>query len=292
MDVRIFSISNMCMVMSNNIDTSKNHNISEDIRDLDAQIKDLNHILKSSKSKQLDENQLLELAYLQNQIAEKRTLLDNIYEKKGIFHYWYVKMPTQVLNVGSIRDNQRFINDTVRTLSSPMCPICSNGLMMYNLSSEPINGKVRWFCSNKSCTFKIWAEPATGSILMDGINKALKENVGELGKGRWESLSEEEKDELIDSHLSKAILYRNLSFLMILICLVEVCFQMWWGVSLLFSLTLLVSAISIKWGYRAWQIKTGSVFMEYSPFLDWIRTADKYYSVDWVDNVTDEVNKS
>lgn len=259
------------------------------LADLQLQIDGLKKSMQESEESELTPEQLVSLADSQQEdIAghrkKKTTLVDSIYNKSGFLHYWYIKMPSQVLSLGSLSQSQRAINDSFRALSSPICPACSNGILMHDIKEIPQDGKVLWFCSKApTCGFNMLAPPAAGGLLMNGINDALQQNIKTLGADRWERLTETEKAELIESHLMKAVLYRNVSFIALLFCFVQAYFSIWFGLILVLMMTALGVLLSLKWGYRAWQIKTGNVYLPKSKFVWWLKNAPNFYHIGWVD---------
>lgn len=251
-------------------------------------------MLRQQDRKGLSEAELIRLIRLQEakaHTARQTPLLERMENRKGFMNFWYLKVPMRVLNVRSISDNQKFITDTLRTMRSPQCPICNKGILMHNLTEIPQDGKVLWFCSNqKTCMFGVMAEPSSKVLDMGGIEDVLQESVHVLGRNRWAALSEEEKEELIESHLFKGVLYRNFSIALIVILLIQCMFHLWVSVLMVGGLTALTALLSLKWCYRAWQIKTGNVYPQQSLFLEWVRTAHRYYSLDWVGQDAGEEN--
>lgn len=238
----------------------------------------------------LGEADLVELIDLQHRSqVSAPTFIERAKESRGFLSFWYLKVPLKVLNVESIGQSQRFINDNLRAMRSPQCPLCSKGIMMHNLSEAPVGGKVLWFCSNDvGCSYSILAEPSTGLLGMSGIEKALSKSVSILGVEKWNSLTQEDKDMLVREHLFKAVLYRAFSIPLAVMVLVQSYMNLWLSLFLVIGLLLLSLLLSLKWGYRAWQVKTGNLFKQDGLFLEWIKTAPKYYSVDWVDAQVEE----
>lgn len=243
---------------------------------------------------QLSESELARLVqYATNkELNQKQQLLDRLENKRGVLSFWYLKMPMRVLNVRSIADNQRFIHDTLRTIRSPQCPVCNQGLMMHDLNEVPMNGKVRWFCSNEAeCDFDIMAEPSSNVMGMAGIENALAIAAPQIGRAKWQALTEEEKEELIEAHLLRAITYRNFLVVLFVIYFAELVLNLWWAAIMMLGFLALTGLLSVKWAYRAWQVKTGNLFTQKSMFFHWLKSARHYYSIDWVDEQDDGDNK-
>lgn len=256
---------------------------------LDEEIASLKEALAKSKNGELPHSELIRLAQFDKEQAYlnqqgKTGLVDSIYNKKGILHYWYVKVPTKILNVGSILDNQKILNDHFRALASPICPLCEKGILMYDLKKPPVNGDVFWFCSQESCSYHVWSEPSnTGNF-----NSKLKDKIALLDKksawtNRWKELTEIEKNELTDKHISTSVLFRNFSFLLTAIVAFEAILGFWFAVAPTFLMALAMFVVSLKWAYFAWRIKTGE-----GGFLHWLKICRSLYSVDWTDDQKDD----
>lgn len=251
---------------------------------LESQIRELKETIGEAGSKTIaDEKDLARLIDMEREVEYQKNIIDRMYEKKGVFYSMYVKMPLRIMNVGSLKDSQKFMRDSYRSVASPMCVMCNKGIMMHNPNQLPVDGEVKWFCSNNDCGYSVWAEPASTDLAMKDIRQKLSESVTDLGRGRWEKLSEDEKNELIKSHLSKAQMFKVTSIALAVAILIEIILQWWWAASMMVGVVLLTVFMSIKWCYRAWQIKTGNVFQEKSMFMEWLNSAEEYFSVDWVD---------
>lgn len=264
--------------------------IERELKSLNQSISVLQDSLSHSKNGNgLSTEDLMRLAKTDEQeefVGSKKNIAERIDNSKGFFKFWVVKVPARNLNIASLTQNQQSINDSIRALSSPICPICANGILMYNKRAIPNEqGNVKWFCSNhKDCTFTIFAEPSLLKISA-AVNNS---NIREVGRLRWEALTVEEKDELIESHFFKAILYRSFAICLIVFLLIMAYMHFIWGMCITIMCLAYVALGSLRWCYRAWQIKTGNVYLESSPFIHWLKTAEKYYSLDWVDQECSE----
>lgn len=257
---------------------------------LEEQVAGLRNALEKSTSGELSDEDLIGLSNQQRDFIykgqeSKRAAIDQIYNKKGFVYYWTVKLPVKVLNIGSIVDNQKIINDNFRALSSPICPMCGKGILMYDLKKEPVSGQVLWFCSKqKSCNYSVWAEPSLMGIFNEDLAKKTEGiNRHKIWTDQWEKLSEEEKNDLVQNHLLSAVIYRNISFIVALVVFAQVVFKWWWSFSLSFLMLIAVILLSLRWGYFAWRIKTG-----HAGFIDWIKNAKSFYNLDWIDDKKDQ----
>lgn len=257
---------------------------------LEDQIKGLkeNLILMQKNGGALDEPELVEMAQVASDIEYRGAIVDRLYKRKGVMYSLGVKMPLKILNVGSLSDSQRFVRDSIRGVTSPICVICNGGILMHNPNQVPVNGQVKWFCSNSLCSFEVWAASASKDVLMLDVRKKIHTDISDLGRDRWSELSESEKQDLVVGHLSKASMLRWVSVFLFMLIIFEIVMQFWWALMMMLPVLCLAILLSLKWCYRAWQIKTGNVFMPNSMFMDWLKTAESYYSVDWVDSKNNE----
>lgn len=272
--------------LNNTSNTNAVDNKSTYETELENEVSTLRAALDKSKSGELTNADLERISnqekdFIYKNQPSKKSMVDQIYKKKGIFYYWTIKLPVKILNVGSILDNQKIINDNFRALSSPICPVCGKGILMYDLKKEEVNGHVLWFCSKgKSCDYEVWAEPSVMGVFNDDLAKRT-EGVDrhKIWTDQWLKLTEPEKNDLIQSHLLSAVIYRNISFIVALVVFAQVVFKWWWSFSLSFLMLIAVILLSLRWGYFAWRIKTGE-----RGFLEWIRKSKSFYNVDWVND--------
>lgn len=278
--------------------------------------------------------ELIQILNDQEASRKQGGVVDYLYAKKGLMHFAFVKTPAKILNIGSIRDSQKIWKDTFRALSAPICPKCGKGTLMYNLKSSPNfeTGDVKWFCNNfKSCDFTVQAQPSLMGVANDDLRSKLDYSERSSWKHQWLNLKDDEKQELINSHLEKALLFRagffaiflmyftvfslgnfgkaslfftmpicfvfavvqnilfkkfefdrflviGLSFFIVISILSMFFIKFWFGGLNVIILLAFAQLLSLKWCYRAWQIKTGQ-----TGFVDWFSHAESFYSVRWVD---------
>lgn len=259
--------------------------IERELNSLNQSIDTLHKSLDGVESgKKLSTEDLIRLASNgdENEYGENhKNLAERIDQSKGFFKFWTVKVPARNLSIASLTQNQQSINDSIRALSSPICPICANGILMFNKKAIPNElGNVRWFCSNgKECSYSIFAEPSLLKISSVLNNSKIQE----VGRLRWEALSEEDKAELIDRHFFRANLFRSFAACLVAFILIMAYMHYIWGTVISLLCLIYIVLGSLRWCYRAWQIKTGSVYLESSAFIHWIKNAEEYYSLDWLD---------
>lgn len=251
----------------------------------EEQIQTYRAALEKSKNGELTPEDIAQLRRLEEEQAyltqpDNVGTIDRLYKKKGIVHFWAVKVPLKVLNVGSIADSQKVLNDNFRALTSPICPVCERGILMYDTKKNPIDGKVMWFCGNQTCSYEVWSAPSVAGVFNVDLNNKIKSiDKHKVWSEKWEKLTKTDKDELIESHLESAVLYRNFAYLIAAIVIVETIFKFWYAVGPTLLMALASLIVSLKWAYFAWRIKTGDV-----GFTGWVKSSQAIYSVDWVDN--------
>ena len=259
---------------------------SDAVQHLDSEIKNLKSLLKNledAKGK-LDTNELAALAEVSTDLEYRAAMVDRLYKRKGFFYSMAVKVPLKILNVGSLRDSQQFMRDSIRGVTSPICVMCNSGILMHQKDQVPVNGQVLWFCSNDTaCSFSVWAASSNKDVLMMDVRQKINKDISTVGQNRWTDLSEAEKENLIEGHLSKANMLKWVTLVLGGILIFDLVMQFWWAFIMMLPVMCLAAVLSVKWCYRAWQIKTGNIFLPESMFMNWLKTAKEYYSVDWVD---------
>lgn len=270
--------------IAQSLDSDAVNNLDAQIENLKAKLKDL----EANKGK-LDTNDLAELADVSADLDYRVALVDRLYKKKGFFYSMAVKVPLKVLNVGSLSDSQQFMRDSIRGVTSPICVMCNSGILMHRKDQLPVNGQVLWFCSNDTaCSFTVWAASSNKDIFMSDVRQKINTDIHVVGQNRWDDLNDSEKQSLIDGHLSKANMLKWVALFLMALIIFEAVMGYWWALIMMFPVWGLSILLSVKWCYRAWQIKTGNVFLPNSMFMDWLKNADEYYSVDWVDQSNNE----
>lgn len=241
---------------------------------------------KSVNAKELTEDNLTRLlAELrddkeQNDIVEHKPFAERVLEKKGIFNLLYKKMPLRYIGITTFTQTHKTIMDSYESFKSPTCPKCCGAILMYNKRLSYRDGTVDWFCADDQCGYTLRYSPKGAEI-----KERVQELSLSLNSNRWDSLSDEEKEELISSHFSKAIIYRNMAMLFLLVFIAELLFGMWMVAFITGALVFSIFIRGLYWCYRAYQIKTGKVFEKRIPFTEWLTTADKWFSVEWVDEL-------
>ena len=109
----------LLMPSNNNLKKTDSDEKTEYEIQLEDQIQNLREALEKSKKDELSAEDISRLSKLEEEQAylnqeNKTGVIDRIYKKKGIVHYWAVKVPAKVLNVGSIADSQKVLNEKLR----------------------------------------------------------------------------------------------------------------------------------------------------------------------------------
>lgn len=214
---------------------------------------------------------------------EHTSTTDRIMKRKGVMNYVFLKMPLRYIGISSLKQTNTTISDLFRSLRSPICPKCCSAILMYDRKLSYTDQTVDWFCADQNCDYSIRYSPNHKDI-----HEKIKLEMVEINNNKWDTLTESEKEELISSHLFKAIMGRNVAMVFIFIALLELPFQMFYPALITAALSFSIFIKSLSWAYRAFQIKTGKVFNKRIPFMEWVKTSEKWFSVDWCD---DEANK-
>lgn len=223
----------------------------------------------------------------QNEIVETKPFAERVLQKKGVFNNLYKKVPLRYIGISSFSQTHQTIADSIESLKSPICPKCCGAILMYNKRLKYRDGTVDWFCADDQCGYKLRYSPVRSEI-----SERVRELSYSLNANRWDRLTEKEKVELISSHLSKAVIYRNIAALFFMVFVLELLFSMWMVALVTGALIFAIFVRALAWCYRAYQIKTGKVFDKRIPFSDWLTSADKWFSVDWVDELEDTGDSS
>jgi len=186
--------------------------------------------------------------------------------------FTFVEMPLSILGWRQLRANNGYIRDLWRTLRHPQCPECGRGVMHLPADAQPDEKALYpWECSAK-CGFGVLAPQDPAEIRH--IVQARSET---RGKQRLAFLGDPEREKLITSHLRKSRAYWAFGAFAFLMAV----WQLAAGAPLMvvlsaLSLCLPFSILAIRWSYRAWQVQSGTLFVEgafgrYVRDMLWIR---------------------
>ena len=177
---------------------------------------------------------------------------------KRAANFTFVDMPLSILGWRQIKANNGYIRDLWRTLRNPQCPECGRGVMHLPADSQPDDKALYgWECSAR-CGFRVLApeDPAE-------IRRIVQARSETRGKQRLAFLGDPERDKLITSHLRKSRAYWAFGAFAFLMAV----WQLAAGAPLMvvlsaLSLCLPFSILAIRWSYRAWQVRSGTLFVE------------------------------
>jgi hypothetical protein len=177
---------------------------------------------------------------------------------KKVAKFTFVSMPLSIFGWRNISSNHQHLKDLVNTIRNPHCPMCDKGVMFVHKDAEPDeNALYPWTCSG-GCGFGVLTHRD-----QDSINKVLLPLIAKKGRTQLNGMSEEEQAGLIKSHTRQSRMFWVLAVLCPLIALYSFVTG---SVALtcisILSMTLPFSALAIKWSYRAWQVRTGTLYVE------------------------------
>jgi hypothetical protein len=172
--------------------------------------------------------------------------------------FTFVSMPLSIFGWRNISSNHQHLKDLVNTMRNPHCPMCDKGVMFVHKDAEPDeNALYPWTCSG-GCGFGVFIQRD-----QDSINKVLLPLITKKGRTQLNGMSEEEQAGLIKSHTRQSRMFWVLAVLCPLIALYSFVTG---SVALtcisILSMTLPFSILAIKWSYRAWQVRTGTLYVE------------------------------
>lgn len=214
-----------------------------------------------------------------DEAAIKQAIEDNQPKKPGVFRTVFLDFGRKThwssmkLGFGPHLSN-------IKSMLSPICPQCGKSILMHdNRIPRSFKGNVNWSCGNPICTFEM--------VAPNNFNK-LKKQIADtqypIAQKRLSQLSETEKENLIKNHFFTAKLYLCLTILASIYAI----YMMFKASHIILMIPgiLLISLFylwSIKSAFRAWQIRTGLLFLPNSPFLAWYRYAPAKYNLKWYD---------
>ena len=172
--------------------------------------------------------------------------------------FTFVEMPLSILEWRQLRANNGYIRDLWRTLRHPQCPECGRGVMHLPADAQPDEKALYpWECSAK-CGFGVLAPQDPAEIRH--IVQARSET---RGKQRLAFLGDPERDKLITSHLRKSRAY----WVVVALVFLMAAWQLAIGAPMMVVLSVLCMCLpfsvhAIRWSYRAWQVRSGTLFVE------------------------------
>lgn len=177
---------------------------------------------------------------------------------KNAAKFTFVSIPLSIFGWRNISSSHQHLKDLVNTIRNPHCPMCDKGVMFVHKDAEPDeNALYPWTCSG-GCGFVVFTLRG-----QDSINQVLRPLVTKKGRAQLNGMSEEEQASLIKSHTRQSRMFWVFAVFCPLIALysfvtgsvVLTCIS-------ILSMTLPFSVLAIKWSYRAWQVRTGTLYIE------------------------------
>ncbi|RMN74286.1 hypothetical protein ALQ54_01825 [Pseudomonas syringae] len=172
--------------------------------------------------------------------------------------FMFVSMPLSIFGWRSISTNHQHLKDLVNTIRNPHCPVCDRGVMFVQKDAEPDkNALYPWICSG-GCGFGVFTNRDPNSI-----NEVVIPLISKKGRARLNGMSEEEQLGLIKSHTRQSRMFWVLAAFCPLIALYSLATG---GMAMtcisILSMAVPFSILAIKWSYRAWQVHTGTLYVE------------------------------
>lgn len=214
-----------------------------------------------------------------NEVAIKQAIEDNQPRKPGVLRRVFFDFGRKT-HWSSAKKGFLPHLSNVRSMLSPTCPECGKSVLMRdNRIPRSYKGNVNWVCGHPLCEFEIIAPNN-----FKKLKKLIADTHYPKGQARLASMSQAERDELIKNHQFSSYLYLAL-------CMFTGIYVIYMFFKALYPLlvvpgvllVLYLFMVSINSAYRAWQVRTGLIFLPNSPFLAWFRYAPKKYSLDWYD---------
>lgn len=173
--------------------------------------------------------------------------------------FTFVSMPLSILGVNHLKMGNEQIRDLYRSLNAPACPECQRGGLHRHADEEKDGDTLyAWQCSNKDCDFSI-----LGPADVNAVRQIATARSAERGRQRLAFLDDPERGRLIRAHLrSSRFLWACAAVL-----IAGFIYMLASGASVMLSLNwlafgIMTSVFALKRSYRAWQVETGTIFVE------------------------------
>ncbi|MBU6264533.1 MAG: hypothetical protein KGM39_07165, partial [Actinomycetales bacterium] len=214
--------------------------------------------------------------------------------------FLFVRMPARILGLPTLLKNHQSMKLQFNQLRDPICPKCSQSPLVQAIEYsdaypeyekpqnfkefvsprkveqeqivEPNDGLIMWQCP--TCQYGLRASPNRKELISQLLPEAHQ-----IALDRLSSMPPAERLDLENRHYKKANLFKFISILLLL-----------WGAYHMVvrhpiaSLELYIFAIgcfgmALKWGFRAWQLRTGNIYVSNPSalFKTWI-TTEKWFS--------------
>lgn len=194
---------------------------------------------------------------------------------KKVLKFTFVKMPVGVLGVNQLRLGNEHLRDLWHSFRGVVCPSCKSGTLLCKKDTEESSDNPSkkdqkkcvlypWACTN--CDFML-LEAANIRVVKQAVRELLKkEAIAHLGQMEVNARRQRARHFIIRSRVFFLLGLAPLTFFF---------YELAKGGSFLFSAYLLSfgvtsTIVALKASYRAWQVETGTVFIE-GTFLNWLK---------------------
>lgn len=191
-----------------------------------------------------------------------------------------VKMPLSILGWRTFTENNKYIVSSIKALNAPTCPECLRGGMHcstpeFDIQQEDgtsLKTLYPWHCSNRACGYELFA-PKDAKSAQEVITRQMYVK----GQERLADVDEDQLAKFKSQHKLKSRFFWCLGIVLLSLFIYRVAsgarIDMCIGVLVI---GLLSSLQALKSSYRAWQLETGTLFVEgaFKRFVineNWIR---------------------
>lgn len=183
---------------------------------------------------------------------------------KGAAKYVFVTIPSGVLGVNTLRQNNQTIKALYETLSNPLCPHCSGGVMLMQGSQAGDSTEMAYTWGCTKCDFMLLGGRDKKTVIPTLM--AIRE---EQSLMIFDGLSPSDRSSVVKSHTLSSRIFLGAAAVFFL----GFCWMLLQGSSLLlsinwFALALCMFVLFLKKSYRAWQVEHGVLYVK-GAFKSW-----------------------
>uniref|UniRef100_UPI000B40C69E hypothetical protein n=1 Tax=Comamonas thiooxydans TaxID=363952 RepID=UPI000B40C69E len=146
---------------------------------------------------------------------------------KGAAKYVFVKIPAGVLGVNTLRQNNQTIKALYDTLTNPLCPHCSGGVMRVQGAQEDDNTEMAYTWACTKCDFML-----LGGRDKSTVTPTLMAIREEQSLTLFDGLGTEERASVVKSHTLSSRIFLGAAVVFFL----GFCWMLLQGASLLLSI--------------------------------------------------------
>lgn len=183
---------------------------------------------------------------------------------KGAAKFMFVSMPSRVLGVSTLRQNNETIKALYDTLSNPLCPICARGVMRAQEAQQGDSPDMAYTWACNRCDFMLLGGRDKKTVLPQLM--AIRQ---EQSLMNFDGLSSVDRAQLVHKHTRNSRVFLGASVLFFL----GFCWMLLQGSGLMlslnwFALALFMFVYFLKMSYRAWQVEFGVLYVQ-GAFKSW-----------------------